>query len=464
MADAKEKVATSLSPLKKNMVIVGCMCLMLFITMVNASVATIMGPILTKMEAMQWFSLLTVFSTLGLAVMNPIGGKLGDLLGRRNIVVIFGIIAFICTIGMGVAKSFLPFAIFRLVLGVAQGAFMAAPYIIVREINEARNVPKAMGMLASAMAVGNFGGSIFAGFFMDKGYTSLAIIFPVIPLAVAVITVGINFPNKRRETVKVDVWGIIYLVVLLSAMTLTLNFGGRIGWTNPLILLGFLVMVVFGVVLVKAESRISDAIIPVYLFKNKRFVVLLLIGLSSVYYQTVMKAYVPLVVQQVMNQSATVAGALQVPRTLLTMALPTIVGVWVGKKASRSWVSIALATGLAGLAFLPLVFVNASTPVMIFFVGIGVTGIAESFRSVSITPVAQAELEKKDLGVGTSLITFMNTVGALICAAVSGVLLDAQGSNVQAGFSSVALVTVIVSFVGCILAFVFIRPLYRRKE
>ncbi len=52
--------------------------------------------------------------------------------------------------------SILPFAIFRLLLGAAQGAFTAAPYILMREINESKDVPKAMGYLASAIAVGKF--------------------------------------------------------------------------------------------------------------------------------------------------------------------------------------------------------------------------------------------------------------------------------------------------------------------
>ena len=64
---------------------------------------------------------------------------------------------------MSLVHSILPFAIFRLLLGAAQGAFTAAPYILMREINESKDVPKAMGYLASAIAVGSFGGGILLG-------------------------------------------------------------------------------------------------------------------------------------------------------------------------------------------------------------------------------------------------------------------------------------------------------------
>lgn len=59
--------------------------------------------------------------------------------------------------------------ILRLLIGFTQGAFTAAPYIIAGLINERKDVPKAMGMLATAIAVGGFGGSIIAGILTDMG-------------------------------------------------------------------------------------------------------------------------------------------------------------------------------------------------------------------------------------------------------------------------------------------------------
>ena len=42
------------------------------------------------------------------------------------------------------------------------------------------------------------------------------------------------------------------------------------------------------------------------------------------------------------------------------------------------------------------------TSIIIYFVALTITGIAESYRSVSIAPSAQATLQPEDMGVGKS--------------------------------------------------------------
>ena len=131
--------------------------------------------------------------------MTPIGGKLGDLTGRRNIVIVSGIICAFAGIGIAFVHSILPLMILRLIVGLAQGTFTAAPYIIVGLINEKKDVPKVMGYLAAAIAIGGFGGSIIAGVLTDLGYLELAILVPVIPLIIGVVLISMNLPNKKHS-------------------------------------------------------------------------------------------------------------------------------------------------------------------------------------------------------------------------------------------------------------------------
>ena len=89
------------------------------------------------------------------------------------------------------------------------------------------------------------------------------------------------------------------------------------------------------------------------------------------------------------------------PRTIVTIILPTIAGAWVGKKAGNSWKAMIIGTGLVSIPMVLMAFTRPGTSIMIYFVALAITGIAESFRSVSITPAAQATLNPKDMGVGT---------------------------------------------------------------
>ena len=139
------QVAIPLPKGKKNAVQIGCICMMLSVAMYGLVFATLTSPILESVNAMGYVSLFSIFAGMGVSIMTPIGGKLGDLIGRRNIVVIPGIICAVCGIAFAFVRSLVPLMILRLLIGFAQGAFTAAPYIIAGLINERKDVAKGNG-------------------------------------------------------------------------------------------------------------------------------------------------------------------------------------------------------------------------------------------------------------------------------------------------------------------------------
>lgn len=460
------QVAIPLPKAKKNAVQIGCICMMLSVAMYGLVFATLTAPILESVNAMGYVSLFSVFAGLGLSIMTPIGGKLGDLIGRRNIVVIPGIICAVCGIAFAFVRSLVLLMILRLLIGFAQGAFTAAPYIIAGLINEKKDVPKAMGMLAAAIAVGGFGGSIIAGILTDMGLLNVAILMPAVPLLLGIVLIGMNLPNQKKEgNVTIDVPGIAVLVVALCGILLALNFGSTIGWSNPAIIAGFVIGIIALIVLVKIEEKANEPLIPLKLFKNTQYTVLLIIGFICYFYQTAMNVYAPIGAMKVMGTSTSVAGALQMPRTIITIFLPMIAGVWVGKKAANAWKAMVIGTVLAALPMAMMGFTAPGTSIIIYFVALTITGIAESYRSVSITPSAQATLQPEDMGVGTSLVNFVNSLANTIVAAVFGVAYDLNTasdptnvSNIQNGVNAVFWLAAIVSAIGFLLVIFVVRP------
>lgn len=321
-------------------------------------------------------------------------GKLGDLIGCRNIVVIPGIICAVCGIAFAFVRSLVLLMILRLLIGFAQGAFTAALYIISGLINEKKDVPKAMGMLAAAIAVGGFGGSIIAGILTDMGLLNMAILMPTVPLLLGIVLIGMNLPNQKKEgNVTIDVPGIAVLVVALCGILLALNFGSTIGWSNPAIIAGFVIGIIALTVLVKIEEKANEPLIPLKLFKNTQYTV------------------------------------------------------------------------LAALPMAMMGFTAPGTSIIIYFVALTITGIAESYRSVSITPSAQATLQPEDMGVGTSLVNFVNSLANTIAAAVFGVAYDLNTasdptnvSNIQNGVNAVFWLVAIVSAIGFLLVIFVVRP------
>ncbi len=459
-------VAIPLPAGKKRAVQIGCVCMMLSVAMYGLVFATLTSPILEKIDAMGYVSLFTIFASLGVCIMTPIGGKLGDLIGRRNIVVIPGIICAVAGCAFAFVRSLVPLMALRLLIGFAQGAFTAAPYIIVGLINERKDVPKAMGMLATAIAVGGFGGSIIAGVLTDMGLLTAAILMPAVPLLAGVALIGANLPNVKREgKVTIDVAGICALVVALCGILLALNFGSSVGWGNPAIIGGFVLGIVALLAFVNIEKKAEEPLIPLRLFGNRQYTLLLVVGFICYFYTTAMNTYAPIGAMKVMGASTGLAGSLQFPRTILTMILPTVAGVWVGKKSANAWKAMAVGTLLVAVPMLAMGFTSAAMPVAVYFAAITVTGVAESFRAVSITPTAQATLPPADMGVGTALVNFVNSLANTIAATVFGVAYNlntaADPTNaalIQNGVNAVFLVAAVVTFVGFLLVVLVIRP------
>lgn len=465
MSEEKSRAAVPLPPRKKSMVQWGCICLMLSIAMFGLSLATIQEPILAEMDGMSYFSLLSVLGTLGLAIMTPIGGKLGDLFGRRNQVLVAGGICAACALGMGFLRSLWPFLILRLLLGAAQGAFTSAPYILLREINEPEDVPKSMGLMASAVALGSFGGSIIAGVLTDLGWLTFAIIFPVIPLAMGIVLIVIALPEQQQKRqVNIDWLGIAALAVALSSLLLALNSGPRLGWTSPLVLVGFAIGLISLFFLWKAEQKAAEPVIPLRLFSNRVYTALLGVSFLSYFYNTAMNYYAPLAVLQVLGGSSSISGSLQLPRTILTVILPTVCGVWVSKRKQNNWLAMAGATGLVAAAFLSLSFTSRSTSLLLFYAMLALTGIAESLRAVSVTPTAQQTLAPQDMGIGTSLLSFANSLSNLLASAVFGIVYDLKVTEARpdalmaaSGVNAVFLTAALVSFGGLALVLLVLR-------
>lgn len=265
--------------------------------------------------------------------MTPVGGKLGDLIGRRNIVLFSGIVSTVCGIGVGFSNSVLVYTVFRILLGAAMGSYISVPIILAREINPPEKVPKMLGILISGMAVGGLLGGFLAGLFMDMGFMKLAVTFPLIPLILGVILIVINIPNKKSDKkIKVDILGIIIMSISLSLLILTMNYAPKYGFKDIKVILGLVVGLALGVVFVNIEKKAEEPIIPLRLLKNRNYVTFLIIGFIGYFYMNTMNIYAPIVTMNVLNQPKSVAGILQLPRTIIVMILPVFAGAWVAKK------------------------------------------------------------------------------------------------------------------------------------
>lgn len=453
---------------KKRSVTIGCILLLVSISMVMSGNVIFLRPVLTEMNQMGIFTLLVTVISMVQAIMNPIGGKLGDIIGKRKLVLITMSASVICMVICAFSRNTVIFVLARVLLSLFSGACTAVPYVIAREINTAEESPKFMGMLASGLSFGMLLGGFLTGFFVDRGLIWAPMIIYAIPTAIAAALICTAFPNKKSDNAgKLDIVGVIFMSITIVCLLMGINMVGKIsqGTTSVgTIVILFAATIVSGVIFVKVENKAEYPIIPIHLLKNGKYVCMLLIGSIAYYYQAAVNVYAPIAVTDILVGNNTMAGSLQIPRTVVVLILSTFAGVWVGKKRSNIWKAIAIALVLTAIAMLPLSFLNSNTSVIFMIAMITITGIGESFRSVSITPGAQNMLAPQDMAIGTSLVTFMNTLITSVATAVNGLMFDSAGTNIQKGIQNIFLSTTAVTVVGVIITFCVIRKFFTDEK
>lgn len=150
--------------------------------------------------------------------------------------------------------------------------------------------------------------------------------------------------------------------------------------------------------------------------------------------------------------------------TIASMILPAILGVYVAKKANCQLRFMVITMILLTAAFLPLSFTTPRTSPILYMAMFGIAGIADSFRSVVVTPTAQAMLAPEDLGVGTGLINCVNTSANLFSGAIFGIILDMNQSNVNLGVNLIWGTTAAVGAAGLIFVLLVVRKYLRNQE
>lgn len=455
---------------KKKAVSFGIIMLSVAVACYGLALMNLVPPILGRLDGMSYAGLVGLCISLGITLMSPIGGKLGDIFGRKAVVIVAGIINLVCGIGIAFAPNVLILLICCFGVGFSQGAYVSAPYIIAGLINEKKDVPKAMGFLTMALSIGGTGGAILAGILTDMGMLNAAILFPAVPLILGILFVGLFYPDdKSGKKVSIDYKGILLMAISLPSLTLSLS-GSTLGWNNVVSGVVLIIGIVFAVILLKHESSIEQPIIPMKLFKEKKYVLFLLVGAICYFGRGAVDNYAPLGAQEVIQTSAALSGSLQLPKTLLTMFLPALAGVWMAKKKTNMWKAMLISTLLFAIPLLSMGFtVQAAWYIWVYFVVITISGIAESFRGISFTPAAQGCLKTEDIGIGTSMINFANSLSASVAAAVySGIygMCTSSGvtpDTVQRGVNGVFLTAGIVTVVGVVIVLTMVRPMLEKE-
>ncbi len=352
-------------------------------------------------------------------VSTPLYGKLGDVIGRKR-VLMGAIVLFLAGSALsGAAASMLELVLFRAVQGLGAGGLIVTAMAVIADLVPPRERARYMGMIGGVFAVASVAGPLLGGFFVDA--LSWRWVFYVnLPVgAAALLVIGSRLPSApRAERRPVDVLGALLLTVFAAATVLAT---ASIGNAYLLAAVAARRLVAF----VLRERRAADPVLPLELFASRAFATAsaggFMVGMAMFGAIT----FLPLHLQIVDGASATVAGLRMLPFVIGSLIAAAISGRVISRSEHYKPYPIAgAALMVAGLVLMSGLDDRSSDVLAALYMLIVGVGIGLVMQVVIL--VAQNNAPRRHIGVATSTATFARAIGASIGVAVFGAIFAAR--------------------------------------
>jgi len=362
---------------------------------------------------------------VAMTVAVPIYGKLGDLYGRRRMI-LTGISLFtLASIACALAQDMQQLVMARVLQGIGAGGMVSVSQAIIGDFVPPRERGRYQGYFSSMYAVASVAGPVLGGWLTE--YLSWRWVFWInLPLGLlalwAIRRALAGMPVQHRQA-RVDYLGAVLLIVGLGSLLLGITLVGQgQPWTAPPVLALFACAVLGLALFVGHERRYDEPLLPMDLFGNRVAVLCWGVIFFASFQSISLTMLMPL-----RYQGITGAGADSAALHLLPLAMGLPLGAFTGGRMTSR-------TGrfkpqiLAGAVLMPMaIFAMAITPPqagLLSAVFMLLTGIACGLQFPTSLVGTQSAVQSKDIGVATSTTNLFRSLGgAMGVACMSSLLL-----------------------------------------
>ena len=351
------------------------------------------------------------------------GGRLGDILGRRRMLIIGTTIFGLSSLAGGLAPSagFLIGA--RLVQGIGAAILFPLAIAVVTntfpEERRKRAIGNLYGLAAAATAVGPFVG----GGLTEALSWRWVLLINVPVAAIAIVLMVRSVPESRDETAprEIDFGGLAAVALGIGAITFAVDRGDAWGWgsgrTIGLFAIGLALLLGF----VAIERRTRFPLVDLALFRNRRFVAITLLGMIANIAFVVTTFATTLYLQDVRGYSPLEGGLIFLSASLMQ----AVAGPLSGRLAERFNIPrtmlVAILVGALGLlviaAGLGIGIIAAA--LVVFGLGYGLCWAILSVGTQSVVPTDRAG---EASGVSLSIVIGMAGLGVAVVASLIEVI------------------------------------------
>jgi EmrB/QacA subfamily drug resistance transporter len=429
---------------ERRITIIGVMIVFLLSALDQTIVATAMPVIISQLRGLELYAWVTTAYLLSSTVMVPVWGKLGDLYGRKP-VLLAGIGLFLFGSWLsGLAGEFgtLPLLgggmvqliVFRAVQGLGGGALFTTAFAIIADLFPPRERGRFAGLFGGVFGLASAVGPLLGGYFTDHGTVSFAghtvegwrwVFYLNLPMGLIALFMVIAKMPKLSHASKgsIDYLGAVLIVAACVPLLLALTFGGqKYAWDSPIVIGLLSVFLICTVLFVIVEKRAQDPIIHMELFGNKVFTWANIAGFfSSMSFLSVV-AFLPLFMQLGQGVQATTSGLSTLPLMIGLIVAATLSGRLVTRTGRYKPFMLCGMIVLFVATFLMSQMTYHTTRFdlgwRMALLGVGL-GPLQSLYGVAI----QNAVPMNRIGVVTSANQFFRQIGSTVGVAIFGTLL-----------------------------------------
>jgi MFS transporter, DHA2 family, multidrug resistance protein len=392
-------------------------------SIVNVSLDHIRGSLSAGYDEATWTITAYLVSN---AIVIPMAGWLAKLIGRKNYqiasIALFTFSSFMC----GSSWSLGSLVFFRILQGIGGGGLVPISQSILLESFPREKHGAAMAIFGLGAMLGPIVGPLLGGWITDS--LSWRWIFYInIPIGIVAIIMNIlvinDPPYMKRQKMKIDYWGLLFLSVGLGALQFMLDKGESDDWfESRLILTVGIISVVSLVLLIINEYYAEHPIVNLKLFKDRTFT-----SGSTVMFFVFLNLFgsivlLPIFLQMMMGYTSFYAGLVLGPGGIATMFAMPIVGKFIGRVNPKRFLIFGIT--VCALSTYMMSRFNLTTDFWTFVWPRVLLGFGMGMTFIPLTTLTLSHIPKERMTEATSIYNLLRNLGGSVGIAFTTTILS----------------------------------------
>lgn len=418
-------------------------------------VSTTLPQVAEALDGMALYAWVGTGYLLATAASIMIFGRLGDLYGRKPLMLLSVSIIALGSIACGLSQSMPQLIAFRTLQGIGGGMMIATAFAAPADLfPDAKERVRWLALVSAAFAMASGVGPLLGGAVTQAlGWRAAFFIAPVAAVA-ALLLLARYFPRIRPHAgaakPRIDWLGSVLLVVAVSAPLAAMELAFAPGDGLPMVALALMLAGLAAIaLLLPYERRVASPIFPLRVIARRESQLLNLAAVAVGAVMFVLIFYTPLLLQAEMGYTPSQAGLLLTP---LVAAIPVgsiINGLLFPKQSEPQRLMVFGGCLLAVGSMMVFVF-RTDTPVAWILAAFFVNGCALGFMLPNLTLFMQMLSERRDVGVASALVQTTRAIGSAAGTAMVGIIIG--HTSVLDGVRAGLIICAVLALASAVLA------------